>query len=100
MTAGKDYTVELTVPTGADFDLYLVDSNMTILESSEYNDPLESITFITNSSNAGTYYVAVSQYTSDGGYSLDMWTNTSVARPDLTVSMFQAHPLQPEALQQ
>ena len=86
LTAGKDYTVELTVPTGADFDLYLVDSNMTILESSEYNDPLESITFITNSSNAGTYYVAVSQYTSDGGYSLDMWTNTSVARPDLTVS--------------
>ncbi|MBC28716.1 MAG: hypothetical protein CMB26_03365, partial [Euryarchaeota archaeon] len=86
LTAGKDYTVELTVPTGADFDLYLVDSNVTILESSEYNDPLESITFITNSSNAGTYYVVVAQYTSDGGYSLDMWTNTSVARPDLTVS--------------
>ena len=86
LTAGKDYTVELTVPTGADFDLYLVDSNVTILESSEYNDPLESITFITNSSNAGTYYVAVAQYTSDGGYSLDMWTNTSAARPDLTVS--------------
>ena len=69
LTAGKDYTVELTVPSGADFDLYLVDSNVTILESSEYNDPLESITFITNSSNAGTYYVVVGQYTSDGAIS-------------------------------
>ncbi|MEE2747709.1 MAG: CARDB domain-containing protein, partial [Candidatus Thermoplasmatota archaeon] len=86
LTAGKDYSVELTVPSGADFDLYLVDSNSTILESSEYNDPLESFIFITNNSNAGTYYVVVSRYSSDGGYTLDMWTNASVARPDLTVS--------------
>ncbi len=86
LTAGKDYSVELTVPTGADFDLYLVDSNTTILESSEYNDPLESFIFITNSSNAGTYYVVVSRYTSDGGYTLDMWTNNSSPRPDLTSS--------------
>ena len=67
LTAGKDYSVELTVPTGADFDLYLVDSNTTILQASEYNDPLESFIFLTNSSNAGTYYVVVSRYTSDGG---------------------------------
>ena len=31
LSAGKDFTVELTVPSSADFDLYLVDSNMTIL---------------------------------------------------------------------
>ncbi|MDP6324854.1 MAG: pre-peptidase C-terminal domain-containing protein [Candidatus Thalassarchaeaceae archaeon] len=86
LTAGKDYSVELTVPTGADFDLYLVDSNTTILQASEYNDPLESFIFITNSSNAGTYYVVVSRYSSDGTYSLDMWTNNSSPRPDLTSS--------------
>ncbi|MEE2758444.1 MAG: CARDB domain-containing protein [Candidatus Thermoplasmatota archaeon] len=87
LSAGKDFTFELTVPTGADFDLYLKDStNTTFLEISEYNDPLESFTFITNNSSAGLYYVVISQYTSDGGYGMEMWTNNSIARPDLTVS--------------
>ena len=86
LTAGNDFTFELTVPTGADFDLYLLDTSSTILQSSEYNDPLESFVHITNSSNAGTYYVVVSQYSSDGGYYMEMWTNSSSARPDLTVS--------------
>ena len=86
LTAGNDFTFELTVPTGADFDLYLMDSSSTILQASEYNDPLESFVHITNSSNAGTYYVVVSQYSSDGGYYMEMWTNSSVNRPDLTVS--------------
>ncbi len=87
LSAGKDFTFELTVPTGADFDLYLKDStNATYLEASEYNDPLESFTFITNSSNAGLYYVVISQYTSDGGYGMEMWTNNSIARPDMTIS--------------
>ena len=87
LSAGKDFTFELTVPTGADFDLYLKDStNTSYLEISEYNDPLESFTFITNSSSAGLYYVVISQYTSDGGYGMEMWTNNSVARPDLTVT--------------
>ena len=78
LTAGNDFTFELTVPTGADFDLYLLDSSSTILQASEYNDPLESFVHITNSSNAGTYYVVVSQYSSDGGYYMEMWTNSSV----------------------
>ena len=86
LTSGKDFTVELTVPTGADFDLYLIDANITVYEASEYNDPLESFTFIVNASRAGTYYVVVFQYSSDGGYSLDLWTNTSTPRPDLTTS--------------
>ena len=87
LSAGKDFTFELAVPTGADFDLYLKDStNTSYLEGSEYNDPLESFTFITNNSNAGMYYVVISQYSSDGGYGMEMWTNTSVNRPDLTVS--------------
>ena len=72
LSAGKDFTFELTVPTGADFALYLKDStNTSYLEASEYNDPLESFTFITNSSNAGLYYVVVSQWTSDGNYGME-----------------------------
>ena len=87
LSAGNDFTFELTVPSGADFDLYLKDStNTTYLEASEYNDPLESFTFITNSSNAGLFYVVVSQWSSDGNYGMEMWTNSSSARPDLTVS--------------
>ena len=85
LSAGKDFTFELAVPSGADFDLYLIDSNnTTALESSEYNDPLESFTFITNSSTAGSYYVVVAQYSSDGTYGMEMWTNNSSPRPDLT----------------
>ena len=86
LTAGKDFTFELTVPTGADFDLYLMDTSSTILQASEYNDPLENFVHITNNSNAGTYYVVGAQYSSDGGYFMEMWTNSSVNRPDLTVS--------------
>ena len=86
LSAGKDFTVELTVPSSADFDLYLVDSNITVYASSAGTALLESFTFITNSSNSGTYYLVVVQYSGDGGYTLDMWTNTSIARPDLTVS--------------
>ncbi len=86
LSSGKDFTVELTVPSSADFDLYLVDSNITVYASSAGTALLESFTFITNSSTSGTYYLVVVQYSGDGGYTLDMWTNTSIARPDLTVS--------------
>ncbi|MDP6899262.1 MAG: pre-peptidase C-terminal domain-containing protein [Candidatus Thalassarchaeaceae archaeon] len=84
LSANKEISIELTVPTFADFDLYIVDSNLSIIDSSEYSDPLESVFMITTSSNAGTYYVVVSQYSSDGGYTLDMWTNNSSPYPDLT----------------
>ena len=86
LSAGKDFTAELTVPSSADFDLYLVDSNITVYASSAGTALLESFTFITNSSTSGTFYLVVVQYSGDGGYTLDMWTNTSIARPDLTVS--------------
>ncbi|MDP6906552.1 MAG: CARDB domain-containing protein, partial [Candidatus Thalassarchaeaceae archaeon] len=82
LSANRDFSVELTVPSTADFDLYIVDSNSNVLQASEYNDPLENVMHITNASS--TLYVVVSRYTGDGSYSLDMWTNTSVARPDLT----------------
>ena len=44
-TAGKEVDVELVVPTGADFDLYIVDSSKSpyAYDWSEYNDPLEQV---------------------------------------------------------
>ena len=83
VSAGKDVSVELTVPTGSDFDLYIKDStNTTFIDVSEFNDPLESV-FMTNSS--GTYYIWVNWWSGDGLYGLDIWTNNSSPKPDLTV---------------
>ena len=86
LTSGKDIEVELTVPASMDFDLYLWDdTSQQILDSSEYNDPLEKITSIgtTISGTAGTYYIRVHQWTGDGTYSLRTWTNNTPPTPDL-----------------
>ncbi|HJM45032.1 MAG TPA: CARDB domain-containing protein, partial [Candidatus Poseidoniaceae archaeon] len=85
VSAGKDVSVELTVPIGSDFDLYIKDStNTTFIDASEFNDPLESVFFMTTNSS-GTYYVWVNGWTGDGTYGLDIWTNSSSPKPDLTV---------------
>jgi hypothetical protein len=81
LTSGKDIDVELSVPAGADFDLYLVNSaGTTALDASEYNDPLERVSSAGTSISgvAGTYYIAIYQYSSDGNYNLETWTNESV----------------------
>ncbi|MGY8702647.1 MAG: CARDB domain-containing protein [Candidatus Poseidoniales archaeon] len=85
-TQGKDIDVELVVPTGADFDLYLYDNaNQYLADSSEYNDPLEKVTSVGSqiSGVAGTYYIALYMYSGDGGYTLQTWTNNSPPAPDL-----------------
>lgn len=85
MTSGKDIEVELAVPASMDFDLYLWDdTSQTILDSSEYNDPLEKITSIGTSisGTAGTYYLRVHQWTGDGTYTLRTWTNNTPPTPD------------------
>ena len=59
-TSGKEVDVELVVPTGADFDLYLVDATKsTFYDYSEYNDPLEQVTIggPALEGNATTFYV-------------------------------------------
>jgi hypothetical protein len=85
-TQGKDIDVELVVPTGVDFDLYLYDdANQYLADSSEYNDPLERVTSVGSqiSGVAGTYYIALYMYSGDGGYTLRTWTNNSPPAPDL-----------------
>ena len=65
MTAKWNVDIELTVPTGADFDLYLADSNgSTAYDASEYNDPLEKVSTAGSQVDgiAGTYIIAIFQY--------------------------------------
>jgi len=88
MTAGKDVDVELVVPSGMDFDLYLYDSSGSMLDSSESVSALEKVSTAGTSlsSNAGTFYVEVFVYSGDGQYSLRTWTNSTPPRPDLTIT--------------
>ena len=89
-TSGKEVDVELVVPTGADFDLYLVDATKsTFYDYSEYSDPLEQVTTggTALEGNATTFYVWINAYSGDGTYTLRVWTNNSTPKPDITVSM-------------
>ena len=98
-TSGKDVDVELVVPSGADFDLYIVDSTKSIFyDYSEYNDPLEKVsTGGTNlSSQATTFYIWINDYSGDGQYTLRVWTNNSVPKPDMTITNIDA-PLKAQA---
>ena len=99
-TAGKEVDVELVVPTGADFDLYIVDSSKSpyAYDWSEYNDPLEQVSTAGTSleGNATTFYVWVNMYSGDGTYTLRVWTNNSTPKPDMTISMVEA-PLKAKA---
>ena len=92
-TSGKEVDVELVVPSGADFDLYLVDSTKTTFyDYSEYNDPLEQVSTAGTAleGNATTFYVWVNAYSGDGTYTLRVWTNNSTPKPDMTISMVEA----------
>ena len=89
-TSGKEVDVELVVPANADFDLYLVDATKsTFYDYSEYNDPLEQVTTggTALEGNATTFYVWVNAYSGDGTYTLRVWTNNSVPKPDITITM-------------
>ena len=98
-TSGKEVDVELVVPTGADFDLYLVDATKsTFYDYSEYNDPLESVTTggTVLENNATTFYIWVNAYSGDGQYTLRVWTNNSTPKPDMTITMID-NPLKAQA---
>ena len=91
-SSGFDVEFELTVPaphTTNDYDLFLEDANGSLLDES-----WGSFNSVENVSTAGTagsgvpglYYLLVAQFSGDGDYTFDAWTNTSLPRPDLTPS--------------
>ena len=90
-SSGFDVEFELTIPTPAgtnDFDLFLEDANSSLLDESWGNNPVEVVSTAGTSGSGvpGLYYLLVSQYSGDGDYTLEAWTNTSLPRPDLTPS--------------
>jgi len=90
LTANKDIVVVLGNfgdGTNVDFDLGLSDSTGTsYVDVSASYAAEERVTFTTNSSTAGTYYIQVVHWAGDGSYDLDVWTNNSVPKPDLSVN--------------
>ena len=84
ITSGKDTDVELVVPAGTDFDLYLIDGVGNIADSSVISDPLEKVSTLGTSLSgiAGTFYIQLSVWSGDGQYTLRTWTNDSPPMPD------------------
>jgi len=87
-TSGKDVDVELVVPAGTDFDLYLVDGGGNIVDSSVISDPLEKVSTLGTSLSgiAGSFYIQLTVWSGDGQYTLRTWTNDTPPMPDLTIS--------------
>ena len=69
MDAGYNIDVELAVPAGADFDLWLLNETGTgYYTYSFFNDPLEKISSLGTGAEgqAGDYFIVVQQYGGDG----------------------------------
>ena len=78
MDAGYNIDVELAVPAGADFDLWLLNETGTgYYTYSFFSDPLEKISSLGTGAEgkAGDYFIVVQQYSGDGIYGLETWTN-------------------------
>ncbi|MEE2747550.1 MAG: CARDB domain-containing protein [Candidatus Thermoplasmatota archaeon] len=90
LSANKDVVVVLGNfgdGTNVDFDLGLSDSTGTnYVDVSASYATEERVTFTTNSTTAGTYYIQVVHWAGDGSYDVDVWTNNSVPKPDLAVN--------------
>jgi Bacterial Ig domain len=72
LAAGQKIRVDMTGPSGVDYDLYLVTSTGSGLASSEGTTAAESLTY-TNGSSARTVYIKVQSYSgsnTSSGYTL------------------------------
>ena len=77
--------VDLVGPVGTDFDLMLHDGTY-YYDYSAGADSNESVSFSTNSTNGGVYFIAVMHYSGDGNYDIDVVTTDLSSVPDLFVS--------------
>ena len=75
-----------------DYDLYLLDSNGTQVDSSTRYSGTESVSTSDTSEEAigGTYYINVSAYSGKGNYTLDIWTNYSVPLPEFELEQLDS----------
>ena len=96
LSSNKDVVIQLRDfgdGTNTDFDLVVSDSTggnpatgTGYVDFSMTYGATERVEFTTNSTNAGMHYIQVWQYAGDGNYKLDIWTNNSVPKPDLSVN--------------
>ena len=77
--------VDMTCSACGDFDLMLHDGTYYYALSQNL-DSNESISFSTNSTNGGVYYVRAFVYSGDGNYNLDYRTTDLSSAADLTIT--------------
>jgi hypothetical protein len=77
LPAGKKIRVDMTGPSGVDYDLYLVTSTGAGLASSEGSTASESLTY-TNGTTARTVYIKVQSY---GGFSTTAGYTLTISYP-------------------
>jgi hypothetical protein len=91
-SSGMDVEFDLTIPLPTinnDYDLFLEDANGSLLDESwgSFNTVENVSTAGTAGSGvAGVYFLLVAQFSGDGDYTLEAWTNTSLPRPDMSIS--------------
>ncbi|MEC7228772.1 MAG: PPC domain-containing protein, partial [Candidatus Thermoplasmatota archaeon] len=86
-------SVTLSMESGTDFDILLHQPNGSLIDSSyidqgDFPTVLEeSVTSIDSDfeNQPGTYFVNVSQYSGNGNYTLEVWTNYTVPVPNLAI---------------
>jgi len=79
--AGQMMMVALAPPSGADFDLYLYNSNQTEVASSTLaGDLWEWVTYTATST--GDYFIAIEQWSGSGVYSFEVWLSSIALQND------------------
>jgi hypothetical protein len=77
VAVGRTVTVNMTGPSGSDYDLYLLNSAGTVLRRSEGSTSTESVTYQNSGSTTATYYIKVIRY---GGSSSTNTYNLTLLR--------------------
>jgi serine protease len=72
VAAGRTVTVNMTGPTGSDYDLYLLNSAGSVLKRSEGSTCTESITYQNKGTTTATYYLKVTR--DSGSSSTNIYT--------------------------
>jgi len=70
LTAGEEIYANLSVPGGADFDLYLLNSTEDEINTSETAEDFEEVWGTVN--QTGTYYIVAEADTGNGDYTLEI----------------------------
>lgn len=90
ISQNKNIDVVLTF-TATDFDLGIHNGTTWIDRDWASSGTTERVSTLGTFADAsgGTFYIAVDAYSGDGQYSLETWTNESMPKPDMTITMVE-----------